>query len=429
MDMQLLTVAQAEELVVHRSSLDWQSRSAQSARTLESPREVLDSASPIRPSLACRMDAWLKRKDERTQGLKETLDSAELQECSFRPKVRRPSSPKSVDVDLLVNRLSVPKKSQKPPAEALSQECTFAPDTDKSRLSFDRQGIFHIRENGLYSHRSLPTPVPCSHRPSTNAVRDNMVCCRAYLQENVFSRLARPLEQQDAQTTTVQITPERRSYPSMPVQWNGFLQRQNAFYRERDEWVTEKTEREQHAMFRPRLCLRSRAIAARTKNTAALDCKAIARQTSAPSFSFQPEIRERSKRLPRRSSYSLSIGDQMKKEDTIRKLREELQQEKDEKTKTLNAGRETEVSRVNVEKVHVVPDSLRERVAQRTIERQKAAQEEKELRDAEADKECSFRPKIKAAPAFVRRVAESYRLSRQIQGHSQPNIPEKTGWR
>lgn len=418
MDMQLLTVAEAEHLVGNRS-FDW-SHSREDF-------EVMDSASPIRPSISCRAEAWQRRKDERTKELRETLNDAELRECSFHPKVRRSSGQKFVDVDHLVNRLSVPKKvPQQPVEEELPAECTFIPNMGKSRHSFDRQNMMQ-HSDSFYSHKSLPNPMQFSHHPNTNAVKDDMLYCRAYLQENVFSRLSRPLEQSEAQAPQESFS--RASCSSaLPEKWNEFLRRQNEFHREREEWMAEKVEMEEDEMFKPRLCTKSRAMArGKIRSDGPVpEYRGVTRRTSAPSYSFQPDIRPRSKALPRRSSYALSVGDQIKKEDTIRRLREELYIEK-----ASNAERE-EYLRATVPRINAVPDdaadALRERVTQRKIERQKAAIERKQQRDAEETNECSFQPKIKPAPAFVRRVAESYRLARQMQGPSEPK-PEKARWR
>jgi len=431
MDMRLLTVKQAEQCAMERLSVsshcDWQSRS-DSAQESQWRTDTLDFASSIRPSISLRSDAWLRRKHERTKELRDTLDSVELQECSFRPKIRRSAAPKNVDVDYLVRRLSIPRKVMPPPVEDVPRECTFSPDTRRSRRSFGHQNHFSTYES-FYNKslaRSQPNPVAFSHHPKINAVRSNMLSCRQYIEENVFSRLARPQEQQSALVADSETSRASCSSTSLPDHFSNFLRRQNNFHRARDEKKERREQDAEDAMFKPVLCDKSRVIAARCS----AEGKVVKRQASAPSFSFKPEIRPRSKVMPRRSSYAMSIGDQMKKEERVRRLRDCISNEKDSNERRQAEERVADLATVTTK---AVPDSqaasLRARVAQRRTKRQLEAMNERTQRDAALTKECSFQPQIKESPAFVRRVAESYRLAREMQGASRANPHEKTGWR
>jgi len=415
---------------------------------------ILLSPSPTRPlskensGVLRRTVAWQQQKEKRMKELKESLETAKYQECSFHPKVLGgPSDPGTVNVDQLVNRLSVPREPPPQAEEKLPAECTFEPNTDKSRLSFDKTGacrIWYSRESSLYSQKSStqsPRPLAFSHHPQTNSIQDNMVNCRAYVQENVFSRLARPLENEEScigEDTLASCTlssahpsspPSRRNnqYPTNvygnihcinnhyssnePLKesatadelWNDFLERQMTFHRERDESLAYAKELEEDAMFRPELCMKSRTIVRKNRHR-----PVVTRQTSAPSFSFQPSIRNRSKRLPTRSDYSRSIGDQMKREETIRQLKKKVYAppptipEKPEFTPVLIAKKK-------------VTTSMRERLDQKRTEREEQRIKDRDKRESQNWEECSFRPKIKDAPYFIRRVAASYRISQQMK--------------
>lgn len=152
-----------------------------------------------------------------------------------------------------------------------------------------------------------------------------------------------------------------------------------------------------------------------TKKEKGEDRNSVAKEPAPePECSFRPHITVAGKQRERRSLSELSAGDQRRREAKTAKLREQLlaKEMKDVSFAPRLHNSSDVQSRLRILKD---PDKYLERVAKaKSMQESKFDQERRRRLEKEAE-ECTFQPKVKSAPEFVQRMAESYRLVRNLK--------------
>jgi len=343
-----------------------------------------------------RSELWERQRAQRCQELRRQRDARESAECSFRPNsagqagrsrsssnssryARNPQGPRSSSssgglsssaAKALAERLSRPSTCdrdamlwrEKREIEEL-QECTFQPDTSKSvmsrRLRASSTGasfatsscelLDRAEAGGASASGGKRSNVRPPFVPLTNSVPRGMVNARAYLSEDVFSRLVQPspeisclaqgfpggnafdIEQNEGHGKAFEMSSlsRCRSAASMnESSFVSFLHRQNTC----EEWRRERLDHiksETAPTLRPQLCNRSVEIASRhSRRERSLEREGSKRVISGretgpePECSFKPRITKAAKQRERRSLTEMSAGDQRRREAKVMKERE-----------------------------------------------------------------------------------------------------------
>lgn len=155
-----------------------------------------------------------------------------------------------------------------------------------------------------------------------------------------------------------------------------------------------------------------------------------ARVAHDPECTFQPKILKASQKRSARTAVEMSRGDALKRETAQRLMR--LQAEQAELA-GLTFQPETNTNKRKWEgvdgrlRILEDPDGYLERVQKEQkafSERQRRAMQEAEMKEFS---ECTFKPQVHDAPAYVKRIARSWALTRAAQGDE--STEEKPEWR
>ena len=358
----------------------------------------------------------------------------------------------------------------------ISRTCTFKPKTTSRRRDPTPVRSRYRDPTPRKSRRHQPKPTgteECTFTPRCNPVKRQMGSARMYLESNVFDRLSkrsatpkasRPSSSRgggvmdmstfmssvegaaDGSTGTAKKSKRTASAPrqrptsdakkrSMTPQeraerrksFGRFIsrQKQRAARKEANIKELEKMTQPSH---KPKLSKKSREIfnqagqgsfLERVKKNALrkehdqLRLKALASQDE--ECTFEPQITEAARNCRGRTPLEMSRGDSLKRETTTRLMR--LQAEK-EALAGLTFAPTINPSSARVEgrlRILTEPDTYTQRLKRESRlfnERKRAAIAE---RNAIEFKECTFKPEIHDAPAYVKRIAKSMALTRSAR--------------
>jgi len=152
------------------------------------------------------------------------------------------------------------------------------------------------------------------------------------------------------------------------------------------------------------------------------------------SFTFQPHITEKAERRKPRSAEDMSRGDAIKRQSAIRMMilkteQEELtdltfQPEITKKAKKLNKS---------YLKLSQEPGKSLTLHHERVLKREKIYHDHQEEKAVKEVSQCTFRPAVKSCPAYVKRIAKSMEIVREVRKaemeKAQPQKPEKPEWK
>jgi len=447
---------------------------------------------------AQRSELWELQRSMRCEERRRQKDAKEAAECSFQPATgsrnHRPrtsgdsgsvGSTGGLDAHAaaaLAARLSrpplplAPRRSneaarwEKAREEEVMRECTFRPDLSQSSRSYRlRPSSSSTSINMSTCDATSDTRVVAVERsssvgtgevseregrrrdcfyPQTNAVARDMVNARAYLQDDVFTRLSQPphnasvshppavhLSQQGELAPTQasmesSISRCRSEASGAEISFLGFLQRQN-FHEECRRERLEHLESVHAPTLQPELCNRSVRLAERRQArlasggvpeaSRARGCSGGGNGKVHPSWpwpdlecSFRPKITAAAQQRDRRSFSELSAGDHKRREAKLKRQREkkkETEMQSFSFTPQVNEFCGVQ-SRLRIQED---PDMYLQRVEkERTQQDKRREAEQRKIIEQEAA-ECTFKPDVNPAPNFVRRMAESYRLVRQLK--------------
>ncbi|KAA0146305.1 hypothetical protein FNF27_05486 [Cafeteria roenbergensis] len=218
-----------------------------------------------------------------------------------------------------------------------------------------------------------------------------------------------------------------------------FMQRQEAALRRREEHAQAVREATQPA-FAPKLCKRSLDLVTaedhgtfleRVRKTAVRQEHEVLRERATrsrdPHCTFRPAINPVSAAMPARTADELSRGDAIQRETRIRLARLRLEQSRSSDAPfrpTLNANSAAVEGRLRVLQD---PEGYIERVQREAAiasDKQRRAAAERETKEVD---ECTFRPEVHDAPAYVKRIARSMALTRVVR--PAPEVTGRPDWR
>jgi len=259
-----------------------------------------------------------------------------------------------------------------------------------------------------------------------------MVSARAYLQDDVFTRLTQAPEPQPrppdspargprgacsssgASVCSISTMSRSRSDTSLS---DGamlrFLQRQNVCEEGRRERLN-LIESATAPPLRPEICERSSRLAERRQAKLAQGCSQDGKKPSESAqqeeCTFKPAITTLAAQRDARSVSEISLGDQRRREAKVARMRDEMQK----KDVSSFAPKIKEYEGIGSRlKLIEEPDTLLERMAKEKKAQQTKRQKELERCQKKELAACTFAPEVKPAPDFVRRLASSSRAIRE----------------
>jgi hypothetical protein len=221
-----------------------------------------------------------------------------------------------------------------------------------------------------------------------------------------------------------------------------FLQRQETHERRRREHLERRLADEEGTLGRPRICKRSVELVEQRSDASFLERlresterrrrrQAEVTTSDAAECTFHPRISPLAQRLRARTPSELCDGEMLKKETRLNQMRlaltrEELREATFRPQLSAHAVAASGTLRLNED-----PAGYVERLRARVEKEQALRRELLEAKEAEDGKECTFRPQIRQAPDFVKRIAASTRqLKAQISAAAAEAAPApRPAWR
>ncbi|KAG9396475.1 pathogenesis-related genes transcriptional activator [Carpediemonas membranifera] len=370
------TPAQWSEAPVRRISTD--NSVAKPTRRASSVTPRRQDPSPA--SLFDRSKQWQAKRQEQVEQAQKQREQKELEECSFKPKInKRPASATRVRTSNTdpVTRLyregvkrkqSVAAALEQTHAEQFDRECTFTPKTNKPRALRDREGVF----DRLYESRQ-------GQRESRRGSHDG----------------------------------EQKTAVSSRESFDAFISRQQRMeFRKRVRREEVLTEVMCDSTFRPKINPSSTKMAdAKTDAWSRLTTSKTDLNNLPDGCTFTPRMyTRRSKQTRGRSVMEMSVIDSQKvkaKHEKARKIKEEADLE--HATFTPQIVSRNARSRLNVLQD---PNEYLRRLDESARAKEETRQRVFAQRAAEEVEECTFRPRIRECPAFVKNVAARRRIMR-----------------
>eukprot|EP00743_Colponemidia_sp_Colp-15_P005027 GILK01005414.1.p1 GENE.GILK01005414.1~~GILK01005414.1.p1 ORF type:complete len:555 (-),score=87.07 GILK01005414.1:220-1884(-) len=366
--------------------------------------------------------------------------------------------------------LQLQSEIQQKQEEEFRKNCTFTPQISRPPKEFASQiSSRYMQDPNLSTNSSRHIDVPeFSFTPRVNKVPVHMGSAQLYLQTNAFERLSRPrTAAQDAsfvsdensfiswsnenngntgnvtsyrtigtaKATRPSSAPRERINGSAESEQHAskrdpdffiqFLQRQNILEANRQDRLA-RVQSSVQFQPKPELCPKSKVLAEKRLRKSGggdfltrVEQHCLKREQSfhemaahTPSdCTFQPQINDASRVLKPRTAEEMSVGDMMRKENSLRAMK--LQIEKRELEVATFKPKLTQKEGVSSRlKVVSDPDTYIERIQKSARIQCERAKRVQESLDEQATKECTFKPKIHEAPAYVTRIAKSMALTR-----------------
>lgn len=422
---------------------------------------------------------------QRLRELQRSHDAQELAECSFQPQVllhrngiagskacqhegsskhRRLSASAS---EALAARLSASLPSeprrvvnalqqQRQRNEVMSRDCTFAPDVSMSASSFEsfhrclgKVAALHGSARGLAASGSEPSwheaskssPSP---RPQTNPIPPQMKVAKAYVSQDVFTRLSQPHPEQEVQSKEA-VAPDEFGAISLSsisghsteertgdASFAQFLERQDVCEQERRRRISE-LELAQAPVLHPMLSARSRRLAERRQVQGAR-CRSFSADAACTSGSrvlklpFKPEITASAARRPLRGVDDLSFGDSARRDQHLVELRQHVRRDEDRQLPFWPQLIAMPADRGQL-RVLEEPNDYMERLKEAQLAAEMWRKEEAQKNVQHELSECTFHPQVCGkVPIVVRRMAERFRIKQELQHKELEACTSKKGF-
>ena len=153
-----------------------------------------------------------------------------------------------------------------------------------------------------------------------------------------------------------------------------------------------------------------------------------------PECTFNPEISKKGKELRPRSGFELSRGDLLRKENNKRmmKLRcdQELMTELTFKPHiTKKAQKQSVDSKITKMSIITDPGQYLQAQEEKRKKREEVVSAELKKRENDEMESCTFAPKTKECPAYVKRIAKSMAIMRAARTGAQEEDSDKPTWK
>ena len=423
-------------------------------------------------SLPDRLNKWKERSTERFNQLKQMQSDEETSECTFRPSVNPKSKTMfSGNTNLYQSRSKMRAKINEEETLRMKQdseiaECTFKPNLNpvsvELAINAAQRKANSVSRHSIALEEAL---AECTFVPRTNNVKPHMSHASSYLELNPFDRLYHGLP---SDSTDYDGTPRVKnskssipksevrsvkktlfksassndmmdSFPSEDEEVNtrasiaDFEARQATFRAKKAANVEKIKASVEENYGNPILNRKSLKIATQNNpndflgrlqqnvdkiNQKKSDAAALRSNFSDPECTFAPQITTKAKNRKPRTAYEISKVDQDKKETKI-KILMMAEEERELEGVTFRPALNNRPASSRLQILND-PDSYMLRLQ----ERQKYLEEKKMMiKQAEEEKElaeCTFAPKTKDAPDYVKRMAQSYRINKETDEYGQP---------
>lgn len=375
---------------------------------------------------------------------RERREKAELEECTFRPNLSCSAQSymqRSLDANASTGNASFDGLGKPGSASEVvvqpyqPSDCVY--QSSPSDWAVARNVDTSVTSSRAVSSTNSPRRRTNDFAPKTNAVPSTMHNARAYLREDVFSRLTRTPEapatggsrrgdfSQDSVLSSGCGSAIGRCLSDTCLGDNSavqsFIQRQEALEEERQARLAQ-LESESAPSHRPELNGRSVQLAERRlargkpklergASTGAIDGKGCGKTPAEAGCTFKPKITAKARDRQPRSIEQLSTGDKKYRDDRVEQMRK--QAEKDQtKGLTFSPHVNNYNGIVGRLRVREAPDTLLERMDQHSENVAKRCSLAAKQSRAKEEAACTFAPAVRQAPDFVRCMAESYRMLR-----------------
>ena len=430
-----------------------------------------------------RVNKWHREKILEQERKKNMTEDLELEDCTFKPKLNANSvrAVKEIRGDdnedpserLYKNHeLSILQKT-KFIEEELSRErelevkeCTFQPDLRHDQAFSEVKPKVSSKPKEYKEPKVDPKKY--TFAPNVKGITKTMKNAKSYAATNVVERLTRPLVTSpegidlnetfdspaiDVETFMNNRTPvnkmgERpKSAPSTDTgkrmtskDVDRFLGRMEQSQLRRQARLEHTAKSVEHK-FQPKLCKKSIELSSRTtkgqflerveRDVLSRNDNALRAAISADeNCTFAPHINTKSEKMRSRTVFEMSRGDMLKRDTTNRMMRlrsdqEELSEMTFKPEITTKAKKIGETNKVSIKDTEKFLEVAKEKAQRREGER--LAELERRER-AEVDS-CTFAPKTKECPAYVRRIAKSMAVVRAARSNDSEPMASRPTWK
>eukprot|EP00741_Cyanophora_paradoxa_P021971 tig00021432_g21208.t1 len=392
--------------------------------------------------------------------------------CTFRPKTNGRSRSNPRDIAPRYLDTSTASSRRRAANASPNKDCTFAPKTNRVSRSMAAAQLY-LQQNA-FERLSRPRAASASptrqgrassagsRTPRGSDLGDDLAGYATYRTPQAGGGWGRPspaplsarrLSAQEgenrtprgsAASVTASVTPS--AVAAAEEKLNQFLARQAAKAKERDTKL-QRLAAEQKAMEeepkQPRLSRGSkqilsqkdpgdfvlrnidRALEQRKKKTAQVQAAAERECT------HRPQITRAAKQRAGRSFEEMSAGDLARQQEAQERVRRQLETlEMDGVTfrPLLNASAAAAAAESRL-KVVTDPENYLARIAQQQAERGRKGDSWKQQMERAEREECTFRPEVHDAPAYVRRIARSMQALRIAEQRPRTPEPARPDWR
>jgi len=408
-----------------------------------------------RLSLVDRLYAWDSRVRQSKEYQATEKKKQETGQCTFKPQLNKTSKLltsnerqdlRNVSLRSQARAKVVEREIRRQQEQEHLKHCTFQPTINKA----SKQMVSRNRSLQSYSQRSKRNEQrvleeamkDCTFTPQINKVKKHMQAANLYLEMTPFERLSQPCQRYSndetwhdeggGHETFSLVTASKKKAPLSP----GFLKRTEEHIQRKKKTVERHLEKERQEFHRPRLNKKSVKIVQGTfferMKQAKQRRESTTRLQEGPDdaeCTFSPRINIMSQNLKGRSAKEMSEGDYALKASKL-ELARMYQRKQELSDVTFRPERKTknhywDSMSESTLKISSEPHNFTERVAEMQARKEeKLRRRQVELEESELDK-CTFKPKTKQAPEFVKRIAESVKAVKK----NQKKKKKKAEWR
>ena len=388
---------------------------------------------------------WKRSKEEAADNLKAQLQAAEVEDCTFHPKIN-PASPSISPAFDRLYQLRDPRYYEmvrrefraKEEAEAL-RECSFQPTINPRSLSVASRHKTTSKEVRINPRTLLDLEKECTFTPKVNSLRKTMKTAQEYLTQDPFTRLTRvkPKENPGFEVslppsglTSTRIKEQKQTQlvdDSGTFSQKSFFERQALFEIMKSEKklkIAQQSVTQQPVILEKSKRMVTDNFEERNQRLIEKRKKQVSLKEYDSECTFKPAISRTAQEKRKRTIEELSYGDMERKEQHLATLKDAL----DQRALTTNMP-QMSTSNLSVSshlQLSTGLDTYLDRI-QRDKDKKEAAIERIRMeRMSREVRECTYAPMTKDAPSYIKRMARSVAI---LKAEMQPEVQEKPEWR
>eukprot|EP01062_Namystynia_karyoxenos_P065316 TRINITY_DN5880_c0_g1_i1.p1 TRINITY_DN5880_c0_g1~~TRINITY_DN5880_c0_g1_i1.p1 ORF type:complete len:767 (+),score=193.63 TRINITY_DN5880_c0_g1_i1:70-2370(+) len=377
--------------------------------------------------------------------MRRARDRQELEYCSFRPHLNRKPwtdsvAPRYLDPATTPRRRSRrsarrSRSAQRPGArgaeslegdeddwsDSAPEGCTFQPRINSRFRPNAARGYLETDAFERLSKPGTPSrPVKHSDRWRTPGASEHSDANRSINQRDLGCFFLRLQEQQDRQQERLEELREAyrcRHSPRINSRSRSLVEARGGA----DFWHRLHSDQQRRQM-REEGAGAARGQSAERPQGASSQARLFSAPGTDCDFSFRPRITERATQMPPRSTVELSLGDHQRRAERLEQRQAQRQQREDADCPfTPNVNREANAPcRISIATNLA---GYQEWHRQRAEVREKQMELERRAKQAEQEAQCTFKPEIHEAPAYIRTIAASVNLAKSPAARERPQHP------